>query len=247
MGVFGICCQFDMLFLMIIVMLEEFEVCQLYKFGDVFVNDVLVLDNSGVYSVWVSYMMVCGMQFDWQNGYKIDGLLFVMYGIMMLYEQFDCVELLKGFGGFLYGFVMLGGVVNYVMKQLGVELVCSVDIGYWSINVWIEYVDFGQCFGFDYMFGVWLNVMYEEGKMYNDGNICCDSVLFVLQVNLMCDLFVLFGVLYQDCCMIGQMLLIFIGSYLGGVLFVMISGGLMNLGGKDQYLNMNLQFYMVGL
>lgn len=192
-------------------------------------------------------MTVRGMQLDWQNGYKIDGLPFVTYGITMPYEQLDRVELLKGLGGFLYGFVTPGGVVNYVTKQPGAEPVRSVDIGYRSTNVWTEHVDLGQRFGPDHMFGARLNATHEEGKTYNDGNIRRDSVSLALQANLTRDLSVSFGALYQDRRTTGQTPSIFTGSYPGGALPATISGGSTNLGGKDQYLNTNLQLYTAGL
>ncbi|MCO2667183.1 TonB-dependent siderophore receptor, partial [Pseudomonas aeruginosa] len=169
------------------------------------------------------------------------------YGITMPYEQLDRVELLKGLGGFLYGFVTPGGVVNYVTKQPGAEPVRSVDIGYRSTNVWTEHVDLGQRFGPDHMFGARLNATHEEGKTYNDGNIRRDSVSLALQANLTRDLSVSFGALYQDRRTTGQTPSIFTGSYPGGALPATISGGSTNLGGKDQYLNTNLQLYTAGL
>ncbi|KVL10582.1 TonB-dependent siderophore receptor [Burkholderia sp. MSMB1826] len=246
-GALGTRRQLDTPFSTTIVTSEELEARQPYKLGDVFANDASVSDNSGAYSAWASYMTVRGMQLDWQNGYKIDGLPFVTYGITMPYEQLDRVELLKGLGGFLYGFVTPGGVVNYVTKQPGAEPVRSVDIGYRSTNVWTEHVDLGQRFGPDHMFGARLNATHEEGKTYNDGNIRRDSVSLALQANLTRDLSVSFGALYQDRRTTGQTPSIFTGSYPGGALPATISGGSTNLGGKDQYLNTNLQLYTTGL
>ena len=94
-GALGTRRQLDTPFSTTIVTSEELEARQPYKLGDVFANDASVSDNSGAYSAWASYMTVRGMQLDWQNGYKIDGLPFVTYGITMPYEQLDRVELLK--------------------------------------------------------------------------------------------------------------------------------------------------------
>ena len=246
-GALGTRRQLDTPFSTTIVTSEELEARQPYKLGDVFANDASVSDNSGAYSAWASYMTVRGMQLDWQNGYKIDGLPFVTYGITMPYEQLERVELLKGLGGFLYGFVTPGGVVNYVTKQPGAEPVRSVDIGYRSTNVWTEHVDLGQRFGPNDMFGARLNATHEEGKTYNDGNIRRDSVSLALQANLTRDLSVSFGALYQDRRTTGQTPSIFTGSYPGGALPATISGGSTNLGDKDQYLNTNLQLYTAGL
>ncbi|WP_334011907.1 TonB-dependent receptor [Burkholderia cepacia] len=246
-GALGTRRQLDTPFSTTIVTSEELEARQPYKLGDVFANDASVSDNSGAYSAWASYMTVRGMQLDWQNGYKIDGLPFVTYGITMPYEQLDRVELLKGLGGFLYGFVTPGGVVNYVTKQPGAEPVRSVDVGYRSTNVWTEHIDLGQRFGPDGRFGARLNATHEEGRTYNDGNIRRDSVSLALQANLTRDLSVNVGALYQDRRTTGQTPSIFTGSYPGGVLPATISGGTTNLGGRDQYLNTNLQLYTAGL
>ena len=48
----------------------------------------------------------------------------------MPYEQLERVELLKGLGGFMYGFAQPGGFVNYVTKRPGKDPVTSVDVGY---------------------------------------------------------------------------------------------------------------------
>ena len=97
------------------------------------------------------------------------------------------------------------------------------------------------------MFGARLNATHEEGKTYNDGNIRRDSVSLALQANLTRDLSVTFGALYHNRRTTGQTPSIFTGSYPGGALPATISGGTTNLGGKDQYLNTNLQLYTAGL
>nr|WP_175802271.1 TonB-dependent receptor [Burkholderia anthina] len=246
-GALGARRQLDTPFSTTIVTSEELEARQPYKLGDVFANDAAVSDNSGAYSAWANYVTVRGMQLDWQNGYKIDGLPFISYGVTMPYEQLERVELLKGLGGFLYGFVTPGGVVNYVTKQPTAEPVRSIDVGYRSTAVWTEHVDLGQRFGPDNMFGARLNATHEEGKTYNDGNIRRDSVSLSLQANLTRDLSVTFGALYQERRASGQTPSLFVGGYPGGALPATISGGTTNLGGQDQYLNTNLQLYTAGL
>ncbi|KVX08588.1 ligand-gated channel protein [Burkholderia ubonensis] len=245
-GALGGLRQLDTPFSTTIVTSEELEARRPYKLGDVFAGDASVSDNSGAYGAWASYATVRGMQVDWQNGFKIDGLPFVAYGITMPYEQLDRVELLKGLGGFMYGFATPGGVINYVTKQPGAAPVRSIDVGYRSTNIWTEHVDLGQRFGPNGMFGARLNATHEEGKTYNDGNIRRDSVSLALQANLTRDLSVNFGALYQARRTTGQTPSIFMGGYKGVALPATISGGTTNLGGGDQYLNTNLQLYTFG-
>lgn len=245
-GALGSLRQLDTPFSTTIVTSEELEARRPYKLGDVFAGDASVSDNSGAYGAWASYATVRGMQVDWQNGFKIDGLPFVAYGITMPYEQLERVELLKGLGGFMYGFATPGGVINYVTKQPGAAPVRSIDVGYRSTNIWTEHVDLGQRFGPNGMFGARLNATHEEGKTYNDGNIRRDSVSLALQANLTRDLSVNFGALYQARRTTGQTPSIFMGGYKGGALPATISGGTTNLGGSDQYLNTNLQLYTFG-
>ncbi|HKT95097.1 MAG TPA: TonB-dependent receptor plug domain-containing protein, partial [Paraburkholderia sp.] len=95
------------------------------KLGDVFAGDASVTDNSNAYSAWATYITIRGLPIDWQNGFRIDGNPFISYGITMPYENLERVELLKGLGGFMYGFAQPGGVVNYVTKKPGRDPVTS--------------------------------------------------------------------------------------------------------------------------
>nr|WP_323119480.1 TonB-dependent receptor [Burkholderia alba] len=246
-GALGSRSQLDTPFSTTVVTTEELEERQAYKLGDVFAGDASVSDNSGAYGAWASYLSVRGMQLDWQNGFKIDGLPFVAYGITMPYEQLERVELLKGLGGFMYGFAAPGGVVNYVTKKPTATPVRSVDVGYRSTNVWTEHVDLGGRFGPDKMFGARLNATHEEGRTYNGGNIRRDAVSLALDANLTRDLSVNFGMLYQNRRTTGQTPSIYTGSYTGASLPTAISGGTSNLGGRDQYLNTELQLYTAGV
>lgn len=66
----------------------------------------------------------------------------------MLFENKECVEILKGFVGIDSGVVVLGGVINFVIKCF--VNVVSVMGGVDSCGLMLVVVDFGWCFGFDY-------------------------------------------------------------------------------------------------
>lgn len=123
------------------------------------------------------------------EGYKVDGLVVFNWGSDVLFEYFECVELFKGLLGFMYGFGMFGGIVNFVIKCLINIFGGSVMFGFISGGMFKELVDVGGCFGLIKVLGVCLGVVYEEGDIFVDGGyIKCDLVLLVLDVCIMLDL-----------------------------------------------------------
>ncbi len=246
-GALGSRSQLDMPFSSTVVTSEQLAERQVYKLGDVFAGDASVSDNSGAYSAWATYVSVRGLQLDWQNGYKIDGMPFISYGITMPYEQLESVQLLKGLSGFMYGFGSPGGVVNYVTKKPDDTPVRSVDIGYRTDGIWSEHADLGGRFGPGHMFGARINATHEEGQAYNGGNIRRDAVSLALDARLTRDLSASFGALYQERRVTGQTPSISTAQYAGTSLPPTISGGASNLGGGGEFLNTNLQLYTAGV
>ncbi|QCP53815.1 TonB-dependent receptor [Trinickia violacea] len=246
-GALGSRSQLDTPFSTTVVTSEQLADHQVYKLGDVFAGDASVSDNSGAYNAWATYLTVRGLQIDWQNGFKIDGMPFVSYGITMPYEQLESVQLLKGLSGFMYGFGSPGGVINYVTKKPTDTPVRSVDVGYRTDGIWSEHADLGGRFGPDKMFGARINATHEEGQTYNDGNLRRDAVSLALDARLTRDLSVNFGALYQERRVTGLTPSISTAQYVGGSLPPTLSGGTSNLGGQDQFLNTNLQLYTAGV
>ncbi|MGI4985227.1 MAG: TonB-dependent receptor plug domain-containing protein, partial [Janthinobacterium lividum] len=148
-GALGARSQLDTPFSMSVVTRQDIEDAQPAKLGDLFAADASVSDNSDANSAWASYITIRGMPIDWQNGFKIDGQPFISYGISLPYEQLERVDLLKGLGGFMYGFASPGGIVNYVTKKPPTDVtpVRSVDLGYRNDGVWSEHADLGGRFG----------------------------------------------------------------------------------------------------
>jgi iron complex outermembrane recepter protein len=247
-GALGTRSQLDTPFSTTVVTGEDLADRQANKLGDVFAGDASVTDNSNAYSAWATYITVRGLPIDWQNGFKIDGNPFISYGITMPYENLERVELLKGLGGFMYGFAEPGGVVNYVTKKPGADPVTSFDFGYRMDGVLSQHVDLSRRFGPDGMFGARVNYTHEEGKTYNAGNINRNSVALALDGQLTRDLDIYFNAIYQQSRSSGQTPAIYIpGSYTGSSLPATISGGTNWLGSTDQHLNTNLQLYTAGV
>lgn len=246
-GVLGSRSQLDTPFSTTVVDAEELADRQVNKLGDVFALDASVSDNSDAYSAWSSYLTVRGLQLDWQNGFKIDGLPYIGYGITMPYDHFERVELLKGLSGFMYGFGTPGGVVNYVTKKPTDTPVRSIDVGFRSSGIWSEHVDLGGRFGPDQMFGYRFNATHEEGQARNAGSINRDTLSLALDARLTRDLTWTFETTYQKRRALGQLPSIYTASYTGTSLPATISGARGSLSGNDQHLYTNLQLYTTGL
>ncbi|SDE28432.1 TonB-dependent siderophore receptor [Paraburkholderia lycopersici] len=246
-GALGTRSQLDTPFSTTVVTGDDLADRQVYKLGGVFAGDASVSDNSNAYSAWATYITIRGLPVDWQNGFRIDGNPFISYGITMPYEQLERVELLKGLGGFMYGFAQPGGLVNYVTKRPDKDPVTSLDVGYRMDGVLSTHVDLSRRFGPDGMFGARLNYTKEAGKTYNAGDINRNSVSLALDGQLTRDLQVWFNALYQTIRSSGQMPAIYTGSYTASSLPAVISGGTNLLAGIDQHLNTNLQLYTAGV
>ncbi|EYS84968.1 ligand-gated channel protein [Cupriavidus sp. SK-4] len=246
-GALGSRTQLDTPYSTTIVTGEDLADRQVAKLGDVFAMDASVSDNGNGYNSWSSYLSVRGLQIDWQNGFKINGLPFVAYGITLPYEHMEQVELLKGLPGFMYGFATPGGIVNYVTKKPTDTYTASFELGYRAANVWSEHVDLGGRAGPNSMFGYRLNVTHEEGTPYNARNIKRDSVSLGLDARLTRDLTWTFDSIYQDRRATGQMPSFSLWSYGDTALPAAVSGRIRNFAGADQHLNTNLQLYSTGL
>lgn len=246
-GALGARSQLDTPFSTAIVSGEDLADRQVSKLGDVFALDASASDNSNAYNAWAAYLTVRGMQLDWQNAFKINGLPYVGYGITLPYEQLEQVELLKGASGFMYGFGNPGGTVNYVTRKPTDEPVRSIELGYRSAHIWTEHVDLGGRVGPDNMFGYRLNVTHEEGKPYNAVGINRDSVSLALDARVTRDLTLTFDTLYQKRRTFGQTPSIYTGVLAGTTLPGVISGRGGLYSGNDQHFYSNLQLYTAGL
>jgi len=107
---------------------------------------------------------VRGLAIDMLNGIKVDGQSFPVWDADLAMEPFEKVELLKGAGGFMYGFATPGGMLNYVMKRPTDDPYRSATIGYTSANIWAAKLDVGGRFGPDNQFGYRVNLVNEEGN-----------------------------------------------------------------------------------
>ncbi|WP_423198296.1 MULTISPECIES: TonB-dependent siderophore receptor [unclassified Cupriavidus] len=247
-GALGSRSQLDTPFSTSIVSGENLADRQVTKLGDIFALNASVSDNSNANSSWTAYLTVRGVQLDWQNAFKINGMPYVGYGNTLPYEQLEQVELLKGSAAFMYGFATPGGTINYVTKKPPEHFLASVEAGYRTGHVWWEHVDVGGRAGPDDMFGYRLNVTHEEGKPSNAVGVNRNSVSLGLDARITRDLTWTFDGIYQDRNSWGQTPTF--ATYMlpaGTQLPSVVSGRGGVYAGPDQHLYTNLQLYTTGL
>lgn len=120
-------------------------------------------------SVAESWVSIRGISTDQYNGSKLDGLSYGMLYNELPLEHMERVEVLKGAGGFLYGFSAPGGTVNYVLKRAGSQPVRSVSTQVLDSGMVLVHGDLGGRFGERDAFGYRLNLVRETGDTAVDG------------------------------------------------------------------------------
>ena len=90
---------------------------QAIDINEAFAADPGVTPVASGYAGESSGFAVRGLAVDLLNGYKMDGLSIPNWGSDVPQEPFSQIELLKGPGGFMYGFGQPGGILNFVSKQ----------------------------------------------------------------------------------------------------------------------------------
>lgn len=128
----------------------------------------LMVDNS-VAESWVG---IRGIETDQYNGSKLDGMSYGMLFNELPLEHMERVEVLKGAGGFLYGFAAPGGTVNYALKRAGATPVRSLAAQVMDSGMVLLHGDLGGRFGADGAFGYRVNLVRETGDTaVDDGKL----------------------------------------------------------------------------
>lgn len=139
---------------------------------------------------------VRGLALDLLNGYKMDGLAIPNWGSDLPLEPFSQIELLKGPGGFMYGFGQPGGILNFVSKQPTPKPYASFTLGYVSNGVFKQAADFG---GTMQDWGYRLNLVHEEGDTFvHDGHIRRNAASLALTKHIADNLQWHFNSIYQN-------------------------------------------------
>ena len=114
-------------------------------------------------------LMIRGITPDFDTGQKIDGLNLRSRAKDLPLEHIERVEVLKGAGGFLYGFGAPGGIVNYVLKRPTKDLTRSLSTQVTDSGLFLMHGDIGDRVGAEDRFGYRVNVVGETGETYIEG------------------------------------------------------------------------------
>lgn len=109
-----------------------------------------------------------GISTDFDTGQKLDGMNFRSRAKDLPLEHLERVEILKGAGGFLYGFAAPGGIINYVLKRPTDEFKASVSTQLMDSGLLLAHGDVGGRIGPQDIFGYRVNVVSEAGDTYVD-------------------------------------------------------------------------------
>jgi iron complex outermembrane recepter protein len=122
-------------------------------------------NNSGVASG--NTFSVRGIAIDRTNGYKVDGLPFPYWFQDHPIEDLQDLQVLKGAGGFAYGFAAPGGVVNLVTRQPTQTFQAAFTTTWRSSSILNEHIDLGGPLDADGKVAFRFNAVNEQGRLYN--------------------------------------------------------------------------------
>ena len=108
-----------------------------------------------------------GIAIDRTNGYKLDGLAFPYWFQDHPVEHLQSIEVLKGAGGFAYGFAAPGGVVNFVSKRPTDKFEANFGLSIRSSSILREHLDISGPLDPDGTTRFRFNAANEQGTLYN--------------------------------------------------------------------------------
>ena len=150
---------------------EQIEQRQVVSLGEAFLFDPSVTTQVSAYaSGWSSPIRNRGIDLNYDS-YRVNGLQVSSWGTEWPLEVMEQVDLLKGPGGFLYGFGAPGGIVNYITKKPTDTPTLSAQLGWREQGIVSGGVDVGGRFGNEQMFGYRFNAYQEKGETFNGGHV----------------------------------------------------------------------------
>jgi iron complex outermembrane receptor protein len=149
------------------VNLEQIKTLAAADINDAFSYDASAkLANSGVASG--NTFRVRGLLLDRTNSYKLDGLPFPYWFQDFVPSTFESISLLKGVGGFLYGFASPGGILDFQSKEPTDSWKYSADVGVRSASIFQEQLDAGGPLTASGDTKVRVDLEQEAGYLYNN-------------------------------------------------------------------------------
>lgn len=134
-----------------------------YTPAQIFKNDPSA-QNQGNFAGWQNNVVLRGFPAS-QGATRRDGL-FTEHESDFPIEIYDRIELIKGVGGFLYGFAEPGGVMNYITKRPTKDPFATVDVRYFDGSGIYTHLDTGGPIG-EGRFGYRANVVYQDNDNFS--------------------------------------------------------------------------------
>lgn len=171
---------------------ELMENKQAHSLVDAVKGDASVASGSNYTAGTGDILLIRGLLLSYRNNYKLDGMdLIGFLGAPQLpVEVMESVEVLKGAGGFLYGFGTPGGIVNLTLKRPTDTPVRSLNTQLADSGKVLVHGDVGGRFGEDKQFGYRVNLIEEKGNTYvkHGGKIDRQTAAFAFDWHLTPDL-----------------------------------------------------------
>lgn len=180
------------------VSLEAIEQANPAVVADLFGNDASVSNNgqSG-YGLFSDRISVRGLSISGSNN-LVNGVRYYSWGSELPIEAVEQVQLLKGAGGFLYGFGAPGGILNFVTKTPTETPLLTARFGHESDSVFSSHLDASTRLGSDGALGIRGNAWHKEGESFNGSVVNGTGAALALQARVGERLLLSADVLQQD-------------------------------------------------
>lgn len=111
-------------------------------------------------------LAIRGISPDFDTGQKLDGMNLRSRAKDLPLEHIERIDILKGAGGFLYGFGAPGGIINYVLKRPTDIPVRTINVQAMDSGLALVHGDLGGRLGDKDQFGYRINAVHESGDTY---------------------------------------------------------------------------------
>lgn len=168
---------------------ELMDNLQARSIADVTKLDASVSLSSGDLISENNSVAIRGLSPDSETGQKLDGMNFRSRAKDLPLEHIESVDILKGAGGFLYGFGAPGGIINYTLKRPTDAPTRTLNLQLMDSGLPLVHGDLGGRFGADNRFGYRINAVHESGDTYiNEGESRRNSASVALDWRITPDL-----------------------------------------------------------
>ncbi|MDO6488742.1 TonB-dependent siderophore receptor [Colwellia sp. 6_MG-2023] len=151
-----------------VISLQDMEIRQVNTLDSLFSREASVSVDGSAYSAFGNTVRVRGLNLDYTQSFKVNGMSINSFSGELPYEAFEQVTLIKGATGFMYGMAAPGGIINYVTKKATDDAI-SVNVGMRSDSVFSGHLDASTRIGDNDDYGLRVNLVKEKGDTYLDG------------------------------------------------------------------------------